>query len=333
MNIKIINYNMELEFPIEPVMQMCGVNFRAKDFIISSLEKHFSTYRYKDYERKMVDNILYNDNPVGRKYLEICVIRNRQDIIKQLSMTKASLLMKAFQNIQMNYEYQSIYDQLADNLERLYIQINQNILAETFIELGFELHEVLELIQKSIVKGPEECAIEELSSYELLVDLISLTNQSKLHTYSTGKRLYIFSDIDHLLSIKEYKAIIEKCISDRIDSSYYLFTSGTDGYICMNEELITGVSVINDCMFVFEDFDRMREFIASHYPSNSMPDRAELFRLITATVHRIGKQDSALDEREWLIQNILNQALGIISINRGVDNQLEANYLWNSSNK
>ena len=41
----------EFEIDILPFVQLCGMNCKKKEFIINSIEKHFSSVKYKEYER------------------------------------------------------------------------------------------------------------------------------------------------------------------------------------------------------------------------------------------------------------------------------------------
>ena len=42
----------EFEIDILPFVQLCGMNCKKKEFIINSIEKHFSSGKYKDYEKE-----------------------------------------------------------------------------------------------------------------------------------------------------------------------------------------------------------------------------------------------------------------------------------------
>ena len=55
----------EFEIDILPFVQLCGMNCKKKEFIINSIEKHFSSGKYKDYEKEYQECFLVDGQILG----------------------------------------------------------------------------------------------------------------------------------------------------------------------------------------------------------------------------------------------------------------------------
>ena len=60
----------EFEIDILPFVQLCGMNCKKKEFIINSIEKHFSSGKYKDYEKEYQECFLVDGQILGRNYFK-----------------------------------------------------------------------------------------------------------------------------------------------------------------------------------------------------------------------------------------------------------------------
>ena len=77
----------EFEIDILPFVQLCGMNCKKKEFIINSIEKHFSSGKYKDYEKEYQECFLVDGQILGRNYFKTYSIQNREDIIRYIQIS------------------------------------------------------------------------------------------------------------------------------------------------------------------------------------------------------------------------------------------------------
>ena len=56
MKIDITEYEKRYSFELEPVTQLCGQNIVKKTYILESIRRYFSTYKYSEEKNKWRDN-------------------------------------------------------------------------------------------------------------------------------------------------------------------------------------------------------------------------------------------------------------------------------------
>ena len=107
------------------------MNCKKKEFIINSIEKHFSSGKYKDYEKEYQECFLVDGQILGRNYFKTYSIQNREDIIRYIQISKSSIMMQYFSNCLTEYNCAQDMSVIGEHLENIFQNIN-----ESFLENG-----------------------------------------------------------------------------------------------------------------------------------------------------------------------------------------------------
>lgn len=325
MRVNISKYEKNYEFNLEQITQLTGVSFKTKDYILTSLKKHFSSSKYSEYEELMIDNVKIDGELIGRKYFNAYYIKNRQELLDSIKLTKTSIFMSYFKNIISELDNQFILQELSDKLEEFYIDVNKIINDRIGnIELGYEAYNVLDIIQKSDLFSSEKSYIEEMSNIDILLIYINLVTELSKKTGENA--IVMISDIDHLLEPSEYATLIEK-LKNKISESnnYYIFTSSIDNYAYIDEDVITGINAVNDEIFEFPSLERIKEFVENNYPCNIKLDECEFIKMLEGTVNNVGLE-SYVDIQSVIISKLINRTIGLSNKKYNI-NQEEYSFL------
>lgn len=310
MRVNISRHEKNYEFNLEQITQLTGVDFKKKNYILTSLKKHFSSSKYYEYEEEMIDNVRLDGELVGRKYFNSYCINNRQELIESIKLTKTSIFMSYFKSITSELDNQFILQELSDKLEELYIDVNK-ILEKNIgrIEIGYDAYNVLDIIQKSDLYSSEKSYIEEMSDKDLLTVYINLITELSKKTGENA--LIMINDIDHIITANEYVEFIDK-LKDKVAESnnYFILTLSTESFVYLDEDVITGINVINDEIFEFPQLERMESFINENYPCILKIDNRELIEILKGIVNIVGN-DIAVDIRSVVLKKLINSTLGL----------------------
>ena len=124
MRIEIKDKNESYVINLQQITQLLGTNIKKKTFILNSLDKFFSNTKYGSYEADMQDNIKVEGQKVGRKYFSSHRVRTRQELIKEIKISKTSMMMQYLLSRYTEFDCQSEQDVIAEHLEKLYLHIN-----------------------------------------------------------------------------------------------------------------------------------------------------------------------------------------------------------------
>lgn len=308
MNIQVKDYERIYEINLEQITQLCGSNFTKKDYLVNSLEKYFSNSKYTSYEERYMDNIVVDNDNVGRKYFDCMVIRCRNDLIGAIKLSKTSIMMKYIKGQINNFEYQIELEQIADRLEKIYCNLNNKLLSSiSNIELQYKTEDILSIVSNSVIYGTEERNIEELSNYELMETFINLLNE--LQNIEPKRIMTIIDNIDHLLKYDEYKIIYRKIdgICNKSDI-WFVLSSSIDGYVVIDEEYIKGINIVNDIIFNLPEIEHIHEFIKSNYPCNIEFNNEELYKILRNIIQFIGNSDYEIKIRSNVLLKLINES-------------------------
>lgn len=331
MKIEITDKNKEYTINIEPVTQLCGVCFEKKNFIIKSIYKYFSLSKYEQYEENMHENVKINGEKTGRKYFSAFHISSREQLIQSIKISKSSLMMQYLSGIYSEIPYQWIIDQIQENLDKLYLEINREIQNKIdYIEIGHYTKNILEIIQSSDVSGTDETALESLPNKELIMAYIGILQE--IQKKSPCKTLIIIENIDHFISYKDYKEILNKMLQFSNDFDvWFIVTTSIEGYVVLNQSLIEGINVINDCIFSFPDMEHMVSFIRKKYPTETIFEEKEICENIIPVIQNIGCENYKYDMRKSVMLKLLQNSLGIPLILKNIINSIEKAFLTDKS--
>ena len=307
----IINGNTEYIINLEPITQLCGISFNKKNFIINSLYKYYSGSKYEYYEINMQENIKINGEKTGRKYFNTFKTSSREQLIKSVKISKSSIMMQYISTKYTSFNCQKIIDKISENLEKLYLEINQALQNSIgYIEVVHHTKNIMEIIQNSDISGTEEKALENLSNIDLLLIYINLLwEMQKIYP---DKTLIIIENIDHLISYKEYQLFVEKIEQfSKNHDVWFILSTSIEGYAILNQNTIEGINIINDCIFSFPDIEHLITFIQKRYPIEIPLNNEEDCENIRMVIQNIGCENYNYYFKGSIILKILQNSLYI----------------------
>ena len=309
MNIKVNNREEIYEMNFLPITQLCGKDIVKKTFIIDSLEKYFSVSRYMEHEQAMIDNILVDDEAVGRKYFDVIVIRSRKDLISQLKITKTGRLKKHIDQIVTEYCCQSEMEKIEQILNNLFDEINIRFLnGDSDLMLTYKDNNLFDILLCSEVKAIDGRLPEELTNIELLQSYLKLMGENQ---YEEGKKtMLIFENIDHLLYRKAYLRFMEHLTECVVKSDLWCVVSTSlEGYTFLDEEYFTGINCVNDIIYTMADYALVKKYVEFNYPVNKLFSN-EAFKMgIESAIHNIGVDNHKYDLRGHIIEKLINTSV------------------------
>ena len=84
MKLTVTKQNEQYDLQFQRIVQLCGISFKKKKYILESLKKYFSSERYAPYEETMEENIYLDGALPGRRYFEIYAIADRSDLLDMI---------------------------------------------------------------------------------------------------------------------------------------------------------------------------------------------------------------------------------------------------------
>lgn len=308
MNVEITEFEKSYSFELEPITQLCGQNVRKKNYILESLRRYFGTYKYSETKNKWRDNVLIDNESVGRKYFSIISIRETADMIQLIKWSKQSLMMEYVKNIMQKFDWQLHLRTITEEVEEMFQIINKDISRLGDIELTYSMSEVWDMIQKSDVSGTDDTDLLDKSNYELIIVLLNLIDE--VLGYAPKKTMVIFENVDHLIDPEEYIDIVNR--AERIARKYdvcFVFSSSLDGYVCCSAELCSGISVFGDVDFQMTEFATICEFVRDNYLYAKDISEEQMQRILSRIIPKIGQKDYLYSIEENVVCKLINQSL------------------------
>ncbi len=291
------------------ITQICGQNNILKSYIVKSICKFFSSEKYADYEEKYVNNIEIDGTVPGRKQWECIKFSNVEDYVLFLQIGKKSVLEKIIKEQLLEFDSQKELNEIDNLLLSIFCRINRTVLPDGNIELQYAQEELFSILAKATVKIRDGRDIHELSQYEIVDEVISMIGnyQDKI----PEKRMYIFENVDHILTVEQYRSIVEKCerLSNK-SSVYFIFTTSGRGYLYFSEESFENVNVINDEIFTFDGMEQLRKYVNDNYPMNTYFLSEELSKYLYDIVQYISMNEALVPLESQIILKLINGSLG-----------------------
>ena len=327
MKIQISRSIIEYEIQMEQLTQLCGVDFEKKWYIIQSLYKYFSGGKYASYEEQMQDNIRIEGRKVGRKYFSVFHVAARESLINAIRISRPSMMAQYFSNLCMDFECQDIIDEIAEGLERLYLELNRELQSNMkMLEIGYSTKSIMEIVQISEVFGVGERALESLSNVELLDTYLELLWE--MQRRKPEKCLVIFENVDHLLDYSAYSRFLKKAeqFCKEFDV-WFLFSTSIEGFAVVDERSIEGINVVNHCIFSFPELEQVVKFFQNQYPCQMKWAPEELCGEIRMIIQNIGNEEHTIHLKSNVLLKLLQETLCIkTSVESGL-NSLEKAFL------
>lgn len=303
MNVEVNVGIKKYEFQLQQITQLCGMDIRAKNSIVDSLTKYFSTSKYSEYEDELRDNILICGENIGRRYFQTVLIESKSDLLAAIRLGKTSILEICL-NHQMNE-----YDNAADIIEIeniLFQSVNRinEYLARTIgeIHLDYKLDSLWSILKSSSIIADRREYLEKMDSYELFE--IFLNSMSELQGISPEKRLCIFKNIDHIISPEQYGKIMEKCteLASRTDT-WFITSISLQPYSYISKSNITGITIFNQGSYIsLPPLEKIVNFIETNYPIQKKFDEITLLNLLASSVNLIGLERMRHIEEEIILK-------------------------------
>ncbi|MBO5483836.1 MAG: hypothetical protein J5979_01340 [Lachnospiraceae bacterium] len=331
MKVEIKNESEVYEIELLQITQLCGLDFKKKDFILNSLYKYFSGSKYADHESCYQDNILVDGEKVGRKYFSVFRLKRREDLIDMIKLTKSSLMMKYLLEQLPDFECQKEMDAIAEHLDKLYLRMNQELSEKIHhIELCYEQKKFLEIIQTSIIAGEGEEPLEKLSNYELLDTYLDLLMQ--MQTRRPEKYMIILENLDHMLSYQEYSKTFDRLnkVCGKSDTWFVISTS-LEGFVMLDSEFFSGITIINEMIYTLPEKEKIISFLQNNYPCEKELSPSQIMDAFRVSIHDIGKSGYDLNIQSKVMLKLINDSLCVSSSEKININQLEKCFLMDKN--
>lgn len=319
--------NIYYEISLLQITQLCGTDFTKKNFILTSINKYFSSAKYAQYEENYQDNIRIDGEKVGRKYFLSQRISSREDLINMMKITKSSVMMKYLTSCMTEFTCQKELDCIAQHLDKLYLEINDILRKHVdTVEISYEQRNLMDIIQSSKVFGKENVAIEQLSNYELLETYFDLLKQVQMR--SPEKIMIIIENIDHLVGYDEYLLLFDKMHALVNEFTiWFVITTSIEGFVVMKREFMSGINIINDIIFVLPEIEKLYYFMKERYPCEKEIDFQIIEECIKIVIQKIGQSGYVVNMESAVMLKLINDSLCINGISDITLNQLESCFL------
>ncbi|CBK73312.1 hypothetical protein CIY_03610 [Butyrivibrio fibrisolvens 16/4] len=210
MKLTISKGNEKFVMNFNTITQLGGTNIPLKTYVLDSICKHFSSEKYKEYEETFINNVEIDGEVPGRKQWECYRISTFEDIITLIQMSKSSILGKCLKEYVGSFDCQNELLQIDGILINIFDRLNKSLLGSDIIQFQYSQEDLFSMIQQTSVRTVDDKNIHELEIPELFNVFLEVV--SKHQELIPEKRLYVFENIDHILSKKEYTEIVSKCI-------------------------------------------------------------------------------------------------------------------------
>lgn len=309
MNLVIKEYNKKYEIGMGNIVQVLGVNFKSKEFIYQSIIKHFSLYKYQEYDEYMENNITIDGEVPGRREYRVIGIESRDELIDQIRNSKNTIIYEYLVNMLETLSCQKQLNSIDENLTVIYNYINEKLSNNVGgISIEYEMQNLLNIISKSEIYSNSGEDIETMSNYELLIVLLNLIKEN--NTTKPEKVIILLKNVDHLCNRKEYKRIIEHLI-DNYSNIYIMLFISIDKYVYVNKEIVHNIIVLNDMVFQVPKFDAIEDYLVNHYPVNYEFSECEILGMLKSILNMVGIENENISYKEILVKKLINKAICI----------------------
>ena len=300
------NQYSKYEMSFNSITQLCGKNISSKRYVIDSLCKHFSSEKYKEYEDALINNVEIDGEVPGRKQWECYRIDSVESIISAIQMNKGSILGRCMKEYVGEFDCQKELMQIDAILLQVFARLNQTVLANELVEIQYTQEDLFSMLQQTSIKTSDGRDIHVLNIIELLDVFIEIIE--KQQELIPEKRLYIFENIDHLISKQDYWRLVAKCEQMSKESSvWFIFSTSLDGYVLINEETIESVNVFNEEVFVMPSLEHIICFLEANYPLEIEWNEDVIISKLSRVVHEIGDSDELLQPDELVVIKLINE--------------------------
>ena len=121
------------------------------------------------------------------------------------------------------------------------------------------------------------------------------------------KRLYIFENIDHIITAAEYIELGKSCSSMSESSNvWFIFTSSIDGYVYVNDDIIEDINIINNDIYQMPSVEQLLLFLEDNYPIEKHLDREKVIKSLKKIINKIDDDEELLQPFELVLMKLIN---------------------------
>lgn len=309
MKITVLDFPGKIEVELRNVSQLCGQNIKRKHVFVNALAKYFSNDKYTDVDVKYQQTIMIDDEQVGRNYMKVIRISGIEDILSSIKVGKTTLLSLYIKSKLEEFYCQEQLIYIDDKLSEIFNCMNHEI-EKTIgnLQLDYSISDLWDIVQKSKVYSANGEPVDRKTPLELLHIFSKLLMANIMNT--SEKVLLIVENIDHLLSIEEYKIFLHEMDKyGELYGVYTLVTTSLEGYALITENTIEGITVFNSADFGFPGKQRLLTFINENYPFNRKMECEEMFESLEKIIQKIGKIGYMIEDDDVTICKLINDTV------------------------
>lgn len=326
MKIDVSDFEKKYSFELMPVTQLCGQNIKKKTYVLESLRRYFSTYKYREEKNKWRDNVKMDSETVGRKFFSLLSIHEHSDILQMIKWSKQSILLDYMKILMEKFEWQLHMRTISEEIDVMFQQMNEELCQVGNLELTYAAADLWNMIQKSDIVGKDEKNLEDIDTYEMLITFLNLLEE--VMKVNPKKTMVVLENIDHMVSRNEYVEIIRKLqYQSRKFDVYFVVTTSMQGYVVCDKELCSGIKVFGDVDFQMPEFQKLLNFVHENYPCNKNILETQLIEHLTKIIQMIGTQGYLYNVEENVICKLINQTLLLNEKWKENENLLEIAFL------
>lgn len=329
MKVTIKEDNKEYVINLEQITQLCGKNFALKSFIKTSIAKYFSTSKYQEYEIAYIDNVLIDNQLLGRKYFKVYEVNTREDLIKNIVMSKDSLMNSYIKNNINEMLYQMEIDRIEYHLEQIFSKLNSNYMKKLGdLQMKYETDDLIATVLDKATVMAEGKYLQQMKTVDLFNIYLNLLME--LQKTDPCKQLIVIDNIDHLINKEEYNNVFDKIAQIAKNSdSWFVILSSMENFINLNEkEYFEGINIVNGIIYSLPPKEILLEFIKNNYPSNIDDEKAiYILEKIPWVVDDIGNENVILSMEAEILLKLINKTLCINSKSTREINKMEYAFL------
>jgi len=310
MNVEVRDFEHKYSFELRPITQLCGQNIRSKTFILESFKRYYGGFRYPEEKNRWRDNVFIDGSNTGRKYYSIISVSTRENLIAAIKLSKQSMMLEHLKHMLTEFGYQDAMMRIEDELDKIFMGLNESLHRLGGIELNFEPSELWDIVQQSDIIDSDGNKLEEKTSAELICIFLNLLDE--IIKENPKKTIVICENIDHLLSRDEYKKTVNhmRRLTVKYDL-YFMLSTSLYGYPLIDSELIEGITVFNDVEFTLPELIHVSDYISENYPIAHNFEEDDLLWLLSGIVHNIGGKGMITGTTGVIINKLINKSLGI----------------------
>lgn len=320
---------LEVSINIDKVTQIIGQNKPRIDYIVESIIKHFSSHKYIGSENVQENNVRLDEKDIGRQYFNVIYIKDMASLNNEIEYKKKSMLQEyMFSRIEdfdlsnSIVRFNHMLEEIACAIEKTFDDTNLKI------DLNLKPFDLEELIkscmQVEVLKSVDKITTTNKQKYFFLLDILTSIDQTM-----PKKRLIVFDNIDKNITSKEYIDFAHHCKEISLNHDFhFILISSLDEFVCIDEELIEAINVVNEIVFSVPSLETLRQYIERHYPHDRRFSRDEYIMYLSKAIGKVGLREIEFDLTSDIFVKLINTSEQIKLGRTKKPNVLEINYLF-----